>query len=443
MLKKINTQDNLPKQLIWVYIVLLIFEGAIRKWILPDLATPLLLVRDPIAIWLIILAWKRGLFQFNIYVIILFVMAIIGLFTAMFWGHGNLLVAIFGVRTLILHFPLIFIIGNVFNRDDVIKVGKFIMWLTIPMTVLLLLQFYSPQSAWVNRGVGGDTTGGGFSGALGFFRASTTFSFTNGTTGYYSFAACFVFYFWLASEKYIDQRVLLASSIALLMSIPLSISRSLFFSVIVTALFVIMAVFRDPKKSGKIILVGIGVSALFLILTQVGVFQTATDVFTTRLTTANATEGGASAVLMDRYLGGMVSAITNSSNLPFFGYGIGMGTNVGSALLTGKTQFLVAEGEWGRLIGELGIFLGLTVIFIRLIVSAKIALACYRKLSLGDFLPWILLSSCLLTLPQGQWAQPTSLGFSIIGAGLTIASLRQSPILVTVTALQAEESLTT
>jgi len=424
MLKKINTQDNLPKQLIWVYIVLLIFEGAIRKWILPGLATPLLLIRDPIAVWLIIVAWKRGLIQFNIYVVTLFIIAIIGLFTAIFWGHGNLWVAVYGVRTLILHFPLIFIIGNVFDRDDIIKIGKFIMWLTIPMTGLLILQFYSPQSAWVNRGIGGDTAGGGFSGALGFFRAPTTFSFSNGTSNYFSFAACFVFYFWLAPEKYIDRRVLLASSIAVLMSIPLSISRSLFFSIIVTALFVLLAVFRDPKKSGKIVLVGVGVLVLFLILTQVGLFQTATEVFTNRLTGASEYEGGLSGTLGDRYLGGMVSAITNSSNLPFWGYGIGMGTNVGSTLLTGKNQFLIAEGEWGRLIGELGIFLGLTVILIRLIVSAKIALACYKQLSYGDLFPWILLSYCLLMLPQGQWSQPTALGFCIVGAGVTIASLR-------------------
>jgi len=442
MLKKIEVNNDLVKKLIWTYIILLIFEGAIRKWILPGLATPLLLIRDPIAIWLIILAWKRGLVRFNIYVITLFVIGIIALFTAIFLGHGNLLVAIFGVRTLILHFPLIFIIGSVFNRDDVIKVGKFIAWITIPITILLVLQFFSPQSAWVNRGIGGDIAGGGFSGALGFFRPPATFSFSNGTSGYYSFAACFVFYFWLASEKYIDRRVLLASSIAVLMSIPLSISRTLFFSIIVTGLFVVLAVFRDPKKTGKIVFVGICVLALFLILGQVGIFQTATTAFTARLTDANASEGGASAVLIDRYLGGMVSAITNSSNLPFWGYGIGMGTNVGSTLLTGKTQFLISEGEWGRLIGELGVFLGLMVILIRLTVSAKIALACFRNLSTGDLLPWILLSFCLLTLPQGQWSQPTSLGFCIIGAGLTIASLNRLPVLVTDMTVQKEKSLT-
>ena len=30
------------KQAIWLYLILLIYEGALRKWVLPDLSTPLL-----------------------------------------------------------------------------------------------------------------------------------------------------------------------------------------------------------------------------------------------------------------------------------------------------------------------------------------------------------------------------------------------------------------
>src|SRR3546814_1990531 len=45
---------NLLKQGIWVYFILLIFEGALRKWVLPGLATPLLVVRDPVALLLLL-----------------------------------------------------------------------------------------------------------------------------------------------------------------------------------------------------------------------------------------------------------------------------------------------------------------------------------------------------------------------------------------------------
>lgn len=421
----VKDSSALIKKGIWVYFILLIFEGALRKWVFPDLATPLLIIRDPIAIWLFIIAWKRGLLNMNIFIVGMFTIGLIGFFTAIFWGHGNLFVALFGARTLVVHWPVIFIIGSVFDRTDILKIGRFMVWLAMPMTVLLIFQFYSPQTAWVNRGIGGNSAGGGFEAVLDYFRPPATFSFTNGTGLFYSLAACFIFYFWLSSQKLISRPLLIASSVALLMSIPLSISRALLFSIIVTLGFALLAILRKPKTSGRMIVATISLLIVFISLKHVHIFQTASKAFTVRFNNASKTEGGVEGTLGDRYLGGMLRAITNSNQLPFFGYGIGMGTNVGSKLLTGKNQFLIAEGEWGRLIGELGILMGLAVIVLRLALCLKISVACYKRLAHGDFLPWILLSFCLLTLPQGQWSQPTSLGFSIVAAGFTIASLRR------------------
>ena len=73
---------------------------------------------------------------------------------------------------------------------------------------------------------------------------------------------------------------------------------------------------------------------------------------------------------------------------------------------------------------ELGPILGLFVIFLRLGLDLKIALACFRKLANKEFLPWMLLSFGSLILLQAQWAQPTSLGFCTLTVGLMISSLR-------------------
>ena len=166
---------------VWIYFFLWIFEGALRKWVVPQLSMPLLVVRDPIVLWLIIAAAKRGLLKSNIYFTGMICLGIFSLFAAIFMGHGDVSTAIYGARTMILYFSMIFVIGSVFNREDIIKLGKATLWIAIPMTFLLVLQFYSPQSAWVNRGVGGDENGAGFGGALGYFRPPGTFSFTNGT----------------------------------------------------------------------------------------------------------------------------------------------------------------------------------------------------------------------------------------------------------------------
>ncbi|WP_237144076.1 hypothetical protein [Pontibacter pamirensis] len=408
---------------VWLYFFLLLFEGALRKWFLPGLATPLLIVRDPLALWLVLSVWQKGLLPSNIFMAGMITVGVLGMFTAVFVGHGNIFVALYGARIFFIHFPFIFVIGRVFNRADVLKLGKYTLWIAIPMTVLIALQFYSPQSAWVNRGVGGDLSGAGFGGAMGYFRPPATFSFTNGTTLFYGLVACFVFYFWF-QLKGINRLVLIVATVALLAAIPLSISRTLFFQVIISLIFSIVAASRDSRYFGRMVLSCLAGFITLAILSQTIFFQTATEAFFARFDSANKQEGGLDGVLFDRYLGGLIGALTNSSEIPFFGYGLGMGTNVGSMLLAGKQVFLIAEEEWARTVGELGPLLGLSVIALRLGLSIKLTQACYYKLNQNNILPWMLLSLGLLTIPQAQWAQPTSLGFSVLIAGLIIASLR-------------------
>src|SRR5690606_29927170 len=114
----------------------------------------------------VLVAWRQGLLPRTFYLTGMIGIGVIGIFTAVLLGHGNLAVTLFGARILLIHYPLIFAIGRVFTRDDVIRMGNVLLWMVLPMAVLILLQFSSPQSAWVNRGVGGALEGSGFSGAM-------------------------------------------------------------------------------------------------------------------------------------------------------------------------------------------------------------------------------------------------------------------------------------
>jgi hypothetical protein len=412
---------------IWIYLILLIFEGALRKWVLPGLATPLLIIRDPLAVWLIIMALKNQILKPNVYLTSIVAITIISLFTAIFIGHGNLLVALFGARVFLIHFPLIFIIGKTFERRDVIRMGEVILWISIPMAILIAFQFYSPQSAWVNRGVGGDIEGGGFSGANGYFRPPATFSFISGTSAFFTSVSCFVFYFWL-NPGALNRLVLILATIGLMIAIPLSISRNLFFSIMLTIFFAVIAVLRKPKYLGKMVGAVFVASLVFLLFSNSSIVKTPIEAFTSRFTSANEQEGGLKGVAGNRFLGGMVDAITGSSDQPFFGHGIGMGTNVGAMLLDGSKVFLVSEGEWGRLIGEQGPLLGLAVILLRIGLCLQFFIIAYRRLQKNDMLPWMLLNFCLLSIIQGQWGQPTSLGFAIVAGGLMLAALQEKAL---------------
>ena len=421
MLNKYPFNEPL-KAAIWLYFLLIIFEGALRKWFLPALSTPLLVIRDPLAIWIFIKARQKGYLKFNSYSFFMVLAGLISAFTAMTMGHGNLFVAIFGARIFVIQFPLIFAIGRIFDWTDVVKIGKAMLWLALPMTILIGLQFFSPQSAWVNKGVGGDSGGAGFSGALGYFRPPGTFSFTTGVVAFYGMLAAYVFYFWLHAGT-VNRILLMAATGCLLISIPFSISRSAFFQVALSIVFSIIAAWRRPKYIGRLVAASVIVLIVYQIVGHRSFFATSTDAFNERFENANESEGGLHGVLIDRFLGGMLYAVQDAPNLPFFGYGIGMGTNVGSNLLTGSSTFLIAEQEWGRIIGEQGLLLGFIVIIVRIGVTIKITRSSMKYLKTTDALAWMLVSYCFIGLLQGQWGQPTNLGFSVLSTGLVIAAL--------------------
>ncbi len=410
------------KRGIWTYFILLLFEGALRKWVLPEYSNLLLLVRDPLVIFLFLLAKRRNIVFFNNYLFYILTIAIIGLLSSLIFGHGNLLVSLFGFRIFALHLPMIFLIGKVFDKEDVLKMGNFILWLSIPMTLLIIAQFYSPQSAWVNRGVGGDMNGAGFSGAMGYMRPPGTFSFISGTTSFYSLLSVFVIYFWVQPEK-INKVILILSSICLICSIPFSISRTLFFEVIFCLLFSVIGITTFSKKQQKSANLIFGLVGLIFLLSFVDFLTLGLEVFSTRFQNANKVEGGIESVLLDRYLGGLIAALIHSGEQPFLGYGLGYGSNVGSFLLTTQRTFLISEGEWGRLIGELGPALGIGIILIRLSITFQLLKWAWFYLKNNELLPWILFSLCVLVLPQTSWSQPTSLGFCTMITGLLVASI--------------------
>ncbi|MCP9234506.1 hypothetical protein [Lewinella sp. JB7] len=422
-LPPVAAADRFTRRMIHLYVFLLIFEGAIRKWILPGLATPLLLVRDPLVLLIIASYWQAGRRLINIYTLPLLVAGILSLLLTLAFAHGNVVIAVFGLRTLVLHFFLIFIIGEVFDRKEVERVGRYVVYLLPLITVLIGLQFYSPQSAWVNRGVGGDVEGAGFSGAMGYFRPSGTFSFTNGLTTFYGLAVAYVFYFWGEPSR-INRLTLLAGTVSVIAAIPLSISRGYLFQVGLTVFFFVVASLRSGRSIRTLLIALVASPLLIAILSNFGFIQTGVEVLTTRFALAAKSEGGLEGTLGERFLGGLIQAFS-SGDTPWYGQGLGLGTNVGSTILTGGRTFLVAEGEWNRVAGEMGPILGIIVILLRIVLAGQMMLAGIGALFRNNSLPFLLLSFGFLQVLQGGWSQPTALGFSVLSGGLIIASFNR------------------
>src|SRR4030095_15695316 len=76
--------------LIWTYFWLLIFEGALRKWALPSLANPLLVIRDPVLLAIYALAFARQIFPVNKFVIALTCIGVLSLTAGLIGPYANL-----------------------------------------------------------------------------------------------------------------------------------------------------------------------------------------------------------------------------------------------------------------------------------------------------------------------------------------------------------------
>ena len=416
---------------IWVYLFLLIFEGALRKWFLPGLATPLLLVRDPIAIWLTIVGLQRGWLKKG-YVQVMMIVSVISLFLTIAVGHHNLFVAFFGWRIYAFHFPMIFVMGKVLTRNDLIKMGRFILLISIPMTLLIYQQFLSPQYAWINIGVGGEGSSS-YEGAMGYFRPSGTFSFTSGYVAFQAIVGCMMLFYVLMNKSL--PKIYQFSNWLLIMivgcyviSIPTSISRTHFFQTAVFLAFLAMALLFKKQLLDKFLKFAVMGLIAITILSYLNIGNESVAAFTERFETANEIEGGAQGAIQNRYVGGYMNSLFKS-NIPVFGYGLGLGTNVGAKMMGGNmyTFGFNAEVEWERIIGECGLIIGLIIIAIRVFFSLEMLKKSYKCLvTYFDLLPWMLSAGMMLSLPQAQWAIPTNLGFCILFGGFTLAAVNTS-----------------
>ncbi|MFA9189323.1 hypothetical protein AAGV33_12850 [Flavobacterium sp. FBOR7N2.3] len=410
------------KSAIWLYFILWIFEGALRKWILPGLATPLLVVRDPIAIYIIIQAFYSNVKFLNPYVVLSTVFTLLGLAITLTFGHANLFVSLYGARIMLLHFPLIFIIGSVFSKEDVLKTGYFFLGVNILMAVVVYFQFISPQTAYINVGLGGEGSSG-FSGALGYSRPSGTFSFITGLACFYISTAVYIFYFWLSKEK-CSKLLLITSTLALIFVMPLTISRGAVMGVLVVGFFAIMGSSTSITKVVKVLsIIGVFAGIVIILNSTTSIFSLGTEVFLTRVDNAN--QGGTiKESIFLRMYDSFKDPIVDLFDKPLFLGNLGMGTNAGAQMLNGNRHFIISEGEIGRLAGEQGLIFGGLLIGLRLFLSIDLFVASVKVLKENnDILPIIFCGTVVLSITQGQWAQPSILGSAIIVSGLLLATI--------------------
>ena len=406
------------RKILWAYFWLLIFEGALRKWVVPGLATPLLVIRDPLLLGAYVLAFRAGVFPRNRFVQVTFFLAgvsfLVSILATFATEYENLIVTAYGLRTNFFHLPLIFLMPEVFDIEDVNKFGRWILIISIPMAVLMVLQYRSGPYSFLNATAGGE--GRQLDSVAGKIRPAGTFSFVTGIVQFYAFVAVFVLH-GLYQKRLYSLLLVSGGAVSMLIAMAVSGSRSAVFAVFLVFLALGVCMLLDRSlivKSYKLIFIG---AICVLALSWTEVFSEGLATTQKRFEMAGKSEDTGVRFLME-YLRPFLTI----SDVPFLGYGLGVGTNAGAAMLRGHVQFLLAEGEWSRIMLESGPIFGLAFILLRVAMTVSIGLKSLRRAAKGIYLPALLFGACGMNVMSGQLGQPTSLGFAVFGGGLCLAA---------------------
>jgi hypothetical protein len=263
----------------------------------------------------------------------------------------------------------------------------------------MVLQFRAGPEAWLNAGAGEGAMQ--ITSAMGRIRPAATFSYILGPVFFLSLAAAFLFYGQLRQRQYAVW-LMAAASLSLVAATAVSGSRSVLASLAVVAFFAfISGVVLQPMQVFRWLWAGCLFAVILFATKDLQFMQEGLDSFSTPHRTGRKIRGR-TAGFAELAFGDYVDIFPALYESPLLGFGLGMGTNAGAVLRTGKAQFLLAEGEWARVVLESGPVLGGAFIVWRLCLAVWLGWAAARHAMQGNPLPLLLFGVCGLSIIGGN-----------------------------------------
>lgn len=437
--KYYNSLDKFKKAF-WLYLVLIFVEGAMRKWFMPSLSNVWMMCREPIVIWTVLSLIGTQNLRSRVAKAFMIIGCIMMLSTLTL-GHQNVWVAFYGFRIWFFHIPYIFIMSNKLNREDLIRICKFLILVFIPMTVLYVMQWGAPPSSILNASMGGGVEEQGVQAAYGAVRPSGTFGHCVGSS-YYNPLIISLFCVTLFSSYYkhiLSKKHFLIFAVAVVLCLITSVSRGAVIQSILTILFIasITILLGNTKTFTKTIVGVIGLFLLFLVLSNVSIEgKSIVAPITDRFEMAAEQEGGTSGVMSSRVL--EPYKFWNDKGIlldpPFFGYGLGAGSNFGTQTLHIVNSFYSDSQAWGLgehssqiVTNEMGFLFGGIVFVLRIGFCMFLFFSCIKKLKQNkDILPITLWTLSITYFGTGNLNLTMTLGWIVIVMILLLTSINTS-----------------
>ena len=421
MISSNNPAFQLKKFIIFFF-AYMIFEGVLRKWILPNFEIYIYFVKDFLLIFIYFYAIKHN-FLFNktyskLFIFFIIIISLYGLigYQLDFQGIASYLL---GLRSYWLHAPLALIMVHVFDIDDIKKFLKINLYCIFPYFILILFQAYSSDTSIIN--VGFDSM------VQNPERPSGYFTYTTQNTFYLTFMfACLYSKILISSNLTVKKFIYYLILIFMLLSVMILLkSRAVylisFTIVIYSFLTILFCTKKNYSKLKKLIIIGIITPLLFL-LSQ-NIFKEAYSFSTERINTDTYIEmtivkkyenvkipllnhkgkkltflefckkySSLCRVINEIYF---IPAISESS---LYGAGIGAGTSAVAAY-TKNIPFMLGEGENLRVVMELGYYVGSLFVLLKYFMVLFFHILFFTKNKNKTLVaPILVLISVLMTL---------------------------------------------
>jgi len=169
---------------------ILIFEGALRKWVLPQAAEWIYFLKDLVILGAYINYYflsgsvKKWFFKNTLVNILILLVVAWCSFQAFSPSLGSPLIGVFGIKAYLFYLPLMWMMPSLFQSEsDLYKFLRSHLLLLIPVGILGVAQFFSPSSSPLNIYVAQDVSAVTFAGTD-RARITGTFSYIGGYTVY-------------------------------------------------------------------------------------------------------------------------------------------------------------------------------------------------------------------------------------------------------------------
>lgn len=400
-----NNRDLVRQQivrLIFIVYWLLIFEGSLRKWALPQLNQIIFFIRDPFILFIYYLVWKKKLWNqksllLSIGIFLAYSSAIL-MFVQIITNGLSFTLGLYGWRNYFLYIPLPFIISEQFNKTDLNRILKQTLLIAIPMAILVVFQSLSPADAVINSGVSADYSFAPLGG--GVLRTQGTFTSSLGQTMFIGSIVAMVISIWVlpSSERFLTGGSLYTITLAVVTNLIVSGSRGAFATTFIL-LFATTAfsVFLGRHSIRALITITF-MSSIGTVLTQTLFYNQFNALVNRANGAAKLAEQDAviGSDMLGRVINSFISFIDVASQVPLIGLGLGLGGNASTQM--GSKLSVGFEDDWSRNIVELGPFLGLSFIVFRIAITIWLFSGAFKAAASSHTLLPLLLTTFTATI---------------------------------------------